>query len=78
VVVFGPSTYVAVLWVEVGLTHIEGRWIASADTPDGRSLGLGYGAPSRASPEVAPRGRASPLEPSSMYRETPTRKSLPE
>jgi hypothetical protein len=26
------------LWVEVRLTHIDGRWIASADTPDGPSL----------------------------------------
>jgi hypothetical protein len=30
------------LWVEVRLTHIDGRWIASADTNDGPSLGLGY------------------------------------
>jgi hypothetical protein len=28
-------------WVEVRLHEIEGRWIASADTPDGPSLGLG-------------------------------------
>ena len=30
------------LWVEVRLTHIDGRWIASADTKVGPSLGLGY------------------------------------
>ena len=29
-------------WVDVRLTHIDGRWIASADTADGPSLGLGY------------------------------------
>jgi hypothetical protein len=28
-------------WVDVRLAHIDGR-IASADTPDGPSLGLGY------------------------------------
>jgi hypothetical protein len=31
-------------WVEVRLREINGRWIASADTPDGPSLGLGKGA----------------------------------
>ena len=28
--------------VDVRLGHIDGRWIASADTPDGPSLGLGW------------------------------------
>jgi hypothetical protein len=28
-------------WVDVRLTEIKRRWIASADTPDGPSLGLG-------------------------------------
>ena len=28
-------------WVDVRLRGINGRWIASADTPDGPSLGLG-------------------------------------
>jgi hypothetical protein len=28
--------------VDVRLTHIGGRWIASADTPDGPSVGFGY------------------------------------
>jgi hypothetical protein len=28
-------------WVDVRLRQINGRWIASADTPDGPSLGLG-------------------------------------
>jgi len=32
----------ATCWVDVRLTHIEGRWLASADTPDGPSLGLGW------------------------------------
>jgi len=31
-------------WVDVRLREIGGRWIASADTPDGPSLGLGLGA----------------------------------
>ena len=31
-------------WVDVRLLEIDGRWIASADTPDGPSLGLGLGA----------------------------------
>jgi hypothetical protein len=30
-----------ILWVDVRLLEINGRWIASADTPDGPSLGLG-------------------------------------
>jgi len=28
-------------WVDVRLREINGRWMASADTPDGPSLGLG-------------------------------------
>ena len=28
-------------WVDVRLREVNGRWIASADTPDGPSLGLG-------------------------------------
>jgi hypothetical protein len=28
-------------WVDVRLTHMDGGWIASADTPNGPSLGLG-------------------------------------
>jgi hypothetical protein len=28
-------------WVDVRLLEINGRWIASANTPDGPSLGLG-------------------------------------
>jgi hypothetical protein len=28
-------------WVDVRLREINGRWIASADTPNGPSLGLG-------------------------------------
>ena len=31
----------SVFWVDVRLREINGRWIASADTPDGPSLGLG-------------------------------------
>jgi len=31
-------------WVDVRLLELNGRWIASADTPDGPSLGLGKGA----------------------------------
>ena len=29
-------------WVDVRLREINGRWIASADTPDGPSLGLAH------------------------------------
>jgi hypothetical protein len=32
------------LWVDIRLREMNGRWIASADTPDGPSLGLGLGA----------------------------------
>jgi hypothetical protein len=31
-------------WVDVRLRQMNGRWVASADTPDGPSLGLGFGA----------------------------------
>jgi len=31
----------SVVWVDVRLREINGRWIASADTRDGPSLGLG-------------------------------------
>jgi hypothetical protein len=31
-------------WVDLRLREIVGRWLASADTPDGPSLGLGLGA----------------------------------
>jgi hypothetical protein len=31
----------AAFWVDVPLREINGRWIASADTPGGPSLGLG-------------------------------------
>ena len=31
-------------WVDVRLREIDGRWIASADTPHGPSLGVGLGA----------------------------------
>lgn len=36
--------YCSTFWVDVRLLEINGRWIASADTPDGPSLGLGTGA----------------------------------
>ena len=29
-------------WVDVRVREIDGRWIASADTPDGPSLGLAF------------------------------------
>ena len=29
-------------WVDVRLSKFHGRWVASADTPDGPSLGLGW------------------------------------
>ena len=29
-------------WVDVRLAGMNGRWIASADTPDGPSVGLGW------------------------------------
>ena len=30
-------------WVDVRMLEVNGRWIASADTPDGPSLGCGGG-----------------------------------
>jgi hypothetical protein len=32
------------LWVDVRLREMNGRWMASADTPHGPSVGLGVGA----------------------------------
>jgi hypothetical protein len=32
----------SVFWVDVRLLEINGRWIASADTPEGPSLGTGH------------------------------------
>ena len=29
-------------WADVRLVQLHGRWMASADTPDGPSLGLGW------------------------------------
>ena len=29
-------------WVDVRLRNIRGRWIASADTPDGPSVGVSF------------------------------------
>lgn len=29
-------------WVDVRLRQIRGRWIASADTPDGPSVGVSF------------------------------------
>ena len=34
----------SMFWVDVRLGEMNGRWGASADTPDGPSLGLGLGA----------------------------------
>jgi hypothetical protein len=34
----------ATFWVDVRLREMNGRWIASADTPGGPNLGLGLGA----------------------------------
>jgi len=31
----------SLFWVDVRLREINGRWIASADTPNGPSLGVG-------------------------------------
>jgi hypothetical protein len=36
-----PRLTCTAFWVDVRLLEINGRWIASADTPDGPSLGLG-------------------------------------
>jgi hypothetical protein len=41
-------------WVVVRLVEINGRWIASADTPDGPSLGLGCGAVAAIEAALAP------------------------
>jgi hypothetical protein len=30
------------IWVDVRIAGLNGRWIASADTPDGLSLGLAF------------------------------------
>jgi hypothetical protein len=32
----------ATFWVDVRLLHANGRWLASADTPDGPSIGIGH------------------------------------
>lgn len=29
-------------WADVRLTQLRGRWVASADTPNGPSIGLGW------------------------------------
>lgn len=29
-------------WADVRLSQLRGRWLASADTPDGPTLGLGW------------------------------------
>ena len=34
----------ASFWVDVRLREMNGRWIAAADTPNGPSLGVGFGA----------------------------------
>ena len=31
----------SLVWVDVRLSQLDGKWLASADTPDGPSLGLG-------------------------------------
>jgi hypothetical protein len=41
-------------WVDVRLQEMNGRWIASADTPDGPSLGLGWGAVQAMEAALAP------------------------
>jgi hypothetical protein len=46
-------TYSA-FWVDVRLRAINGRWIASADTPDGPSLGLGHQAIDAIAPALEP------------------------
>jgi hypothetical protein len=42
--------------VQVRLMEVRGRWIASADTPVGPSLGLGFG------PEEAIEGALQPFQ----------------
>jgi hypothetical protein len=44
----------ATFWVEVRLREVNGRWIASADTPGGPSLGLGLTAMSAIEMALAP------------------------
>ena len=44
------------LWVDVRLREINGRWIASADTPSGPSLGLGHDAMEAIADAVEPFG----------------------
>jgi hypothetical protein len=43
-------------WVDVRLREINGRWIASADTPNGPSLGLGERAIEAIQAALAPFG----------------------
>jgi hypothetical protein len=33
----------SIIWVDVRMLEVNGRWIASADTRDGPSLGCGVG-----------------------------------
>jgi hypothetical protein len=44
----------SVFWVDVRLREINGRWIASADTPGGPSLGLGDAALEAVTQALAP------------------------
>lgn len=44
----------AAFWVDVRLRGLSGRWIASADTPDGPSVGLGKGAVKALEQALAP------------------------
>jgi hypothetical protein len=44
----------ATFYVDVRLRQINGGWIASADTPDGPSLGLGVGAMEAVEAALAP------------------------
>jgi hypothetical protein len=41
------------LWVDVRVAGMNGRWLASADTPVGPSIGLGFGAPGTTTTPVA-------------------------
>jgi hypothetical protein len=41
-------------WVDVRPLEINGRWIASGDTPEGPSLGLGLGAVEAIEAALAP------------------------
>lgn len=49
--------FCSTFWVDVRLREINGRWIASADTPDGPSLGLGKGAVEAIEHALTPFGR---------------------